>query len=65
MAPSGSVSAVTSYKEIQVPEFEKFLIVESGILGFGIQNTAQGIHNPTNDWNPESTFYWQILESST
>ena len=27
--------------------------VESGILGFGIRNTAQGIPNPTNDWNPE------------
>ena len=27
---------------------------ESGNLGFGIQNTAQGIRNPTNDWNPES-----------
>ena len=57
MAPSGSVSTVTSYKEIRVPEFGKFLIVESGILGFEIQNTAQGIQNPTNDWNPESTFY--------
>ena len=57
MAPSGSVSTVTSYKEIRVPEFGKFLVVESGILGFEIQNTAQGIQNPTNDWNPESTFY--------
>ena len=28
------------------------LLVESGILGFGIQNTAQGIRNPTKDWNP-------------
>ena len=32
--------------------------------GFGIRNTAQGIRYPTNDWNPESKFYWQILESS-
>ena len=31
--------------------------VESEILGFGILNTAQGIRNPTNDWNPESKFY--------
>ena len=23
-----------------------------------------GIQNPTNDWNSESKFYWQILESS-
>ena len=27
---------------------------QSGILGFGIWNTAQGIRNPTNDSNPES-----------
>ena len=32
----------------------KFLLVESGILGFGISNTAQGTRNPNNDWNPES-----------
>ena len=31
---------------------------------FGIQNTAQGIRNPTIDWNPESKFHWQRLESS-
>lgn len=29
--------------------------LESGILGFGIQDTAQRIRNPTKDWNPEST----------
>ena len=30
---------------------------ESRILCFGIRNTAQGIRNPTNDWNPESKFH--------
>ena len=29
------------------------------------RNTAQGIRNPTKDWNPESKFHWQKLESST
>ena len=43
----------------------KILLVELGILGFGIWNTAQGIWNPINDWNSESKFYWQILESGT
>ena len=43
----------------------EFLLVESGILGFGIRNTAQGVRNPTNDWNPEFKFHWQKLESST
>ena len=36
-----------------------------GVLGCGIRNRAQGIGNPTNDWSPESKFYWQILEFST
>ena len=37
-------------------EFENILLVELKILGFGIRTTAQGIRNPTNDWNPESKF---------
>ena len=28
-------------------------------------NAAQGIRNPTNDWNPESKFQWKRLESGT
>ena len=38
-------------------ESRNFLPVKSGILGFGIGNTPQGIRNPTNDWNPESKFH--------
>ena len=52
----------TPWKEMWIPEYRKFLLVESGIwefffrgiLGFGIWNTIQGIRNPTNAWNPES-----------
>ena len=44
------------------PESGKILLVESGILGFGTQNTAQGIRNPTEEWNPESKFHWKRLE---
>ena len=45
-----------------VREFEfrnsVYLLVESGILGFGIRNIAQGIRNPSNDWtDPESQFH--------
>ena len=29
----------------------ELFLSESGILGFGIWNTAQGIGNPNNDWN--------------
>ena len=43
----------------------KILLMESGLLGFGIRNTAQGIRNPTDDWEAESKFHWQRLESST
>ena len=53
-----------SCNESRIPESKKFvlvesriwenLLVESGILGFGIQNTAQGIRNPSKDLNPES-----------
>ena len=41
-------------KGIRIPESRNFLLVESGILGFGIRNPALGIRNPTKDWNPES-----------
>ena len=33
--------------------------------GFGIWNTAHGFWNHTNDWNPESKFHCQKLDSST
>ena len=51
-------------KRMRIPEPVKSLLVEAGILGFGIRNTSQAIRNPTNDWNPESKFHWQRLESS-
>ena len=44
------VTMVTKTNEgIRIPKSGKFLFVDSGILGFGIQNTAQGIGNLTND----------------
>ena len=30
-----------------------------GNFARGIRNTAQGIRNPTKDWNRKSTFHWQ------
>ena len=51
------------WKGIEIPEPAKFLPMKSGILGFGMQNTAQetGIGNPgaadkelgIHSWNPE------------
>ena len=66
---NGVIWQIAQCKGIWIPESSKFLLVEfgirkklavkSGILGFGIRNRAQGIRNPTNEWNPESTFHWQ------
>ena len=44
-----------SCKGIRIPGSERLLLVESGILGFGIRNAAQRIRNLTEDWNPESS----------
>ena len=52
-------------EEIWITDSGKYFLVKSGILGFGIRNTAQRIWNPTKDWNPESKFYQQRPESST
>ena len=41
----------------------KFLLVESEILGSGFQNSAQGIKNPANDWNPQSKFHWKGIQN--
>ena len=59
---------LASCKGIGIPASGKFLRVESGILGHRIRSTAQGIRNPSNNWNPESKFHWkrsgtQYLES--
>ena len=37
---------------MRIPKSGKIRLVDSGI-----RNTAQGIRNLTNDWNPESKFY--------
>jgi len=56
---------VAQCKEIRIRKSRKILLAETGILDFGIRNTAQGIQNPTSDWNLESHFHLQKLESST
>ena len=53
---------------MQIPESRKFLLVKSGILGFGFRNPAKGNQNHANDCNPECKFHWQGIpnpESST
>lgn len=49
-------------KGIQIPKSAKFLPVDSGILDFRIRNSAQGVQNPDNDWNPKSsTWYLEFI----
>ena len=48
---------------IRILDSGKLLHVESGILDFGIWNTAQRIRNPTNDYNPESKYHWQRIRN--
>ena len=38
-------------------EIQRSVAVESEILASGTWNTAQGIRNPTTDWNPETNFH--------
>ena len=47
-------------KIIRIPESRKFLLVESGILGSGIQNPAFGIQDPAKKGNPESICWKSI-----
>ena len=43
----------TPYKGNRIPESEKLLLLESGILGFGIQNPSSTDRLESNIWNPE------------
>ena len=44
--------------------FQQIFTVKSGILVFDIQNTNQGILNPTNDRNQESKFHSKRIRNS-
>ena len=58
---------VAPCKVIRIPKSRKFLLVESGILGIGIQNPAFGTQNPTKKWiqDPflENPFSWKSISS--
>ena len=48
--PPYSLQPVALCKGVQILEFGKFFLAESGILA---------LENHANDWNSESKFYWQ------
>ena len=56
---------IVPYKGIGIPDSPKFILLESGIFGFRIRNTAQGIRYPTNDWIRESKSHCQIARIYT
>ena len=43
---------------------QQIFTVKSGILVFGTRNTAQGIVNPTNNWNQEPKLHSQGIRNS-
>ena len=48
------------------PHVREFGFWKRGNFCIGIRNTAEGLRNPTNDWNPSSTdkeSWIQYLES--
>ena len=45
------------HKVIWILEYNKFLPVESRVMGFGIHDSALGVQKPANNWNPESKFH--------
>ena len=60
------VKDVAKCKGIRIPDSGKFLLVESGILGLEIRNTAEKSGNPltTRIQNPSSIdAQWETLES--
>ena len=60
--PVKLISILIKGKVIRIPESRKFSLVESGILGIGIQNPAFGIQNPAKEWmqNPFAENPFQI-----
>ena len=48
--------------EWMIPESGKILL--GNLESWALESGAQGIQNPTKDWNQESNFHWQRLESS-
>ena len=55
--------SLKSLHVMRIPECEKFMHVESGLLGFGIQNTAEVLRIPDNNWNPESKFHLKLIRN--
>ena len=49
--------SLKSLHVMRIPESEKFLLVESGLLHFRIRNTGEVLRIPDNNWNPESKFH--------
>ena len=51
------VFRITRCRIMRIPESDKFLLLQSGILGLGIWNSVQGIWDRANNWNAESKIH--------
>ena len=58
-----TIILLTPHKVIWILEYNKFLPVESRVMGFGIHDSALGVQKPANNWNPESKFHWQGIQN--
>ena len=64
LAPCKRIRTLESGQRLLVESvIREIWVVESRILGIGMQNTAQGIRSPTNDWNLESKFPYQRIQN--
>ena len=65
LAPCKRIRTLESGKCLLVESvIREIWVLESRILGIGIQNTAQGIRSPTNYWNLESKFPYQRIQNT-
>ena len=53
------ITLFTPCKVIQILEYNKFLLVESRVMGFGIHDPALGVQKP----DPESKFHRQGIQN--
>ena len=58
-----NVQCIILCKVIRIMESGKFLLLDSGILGFGIPNSSQGICNSCWKILSGSKVYWQGIQS--
>ena len=60
---SNDYNSFYPWKVIWILQYRKFLLIEFGVMGFGIWNSALGVQKPANNSNPESKFHRQGIQN--